>query len=270
MDVFTLAMGLTLLAAGHFMLKDYSRFLSSGYTVKGKVVSLQQAYQYNYSKPLDYSNQSDSSSLTAEETHRSRIFPVIEYRSNRQLVRFTMIDDAISDQPHIGDMLDLRFCRSRRDNNRVGRSTILLITMLAVLTAGLFLGGIFSEMGLTVAHICFASFVLTFCLCLIVAYYRCRDASCKEHDGLGHRNGRMRILISEPSAFNHWASMIDDGRQKRRVRGSQAFGAGCFMSGLVIVATAFLLDANQGAYADSIEQFNQQVERFSLKSFTSL
>lgn len=251
MDVFTLAMGLTLLAAGWFLLRDFSRFLSSGYNAKGKVVSIQQALAgVSFSSPPPH----------YQNINRYGFYPVIEYLSRGESVLFTMVGDRAPDQYHIGDIIDLRFNRSRRHHNRVSRSTVLLITMLTVLSAALLAGAMFADMGLTLVHICFSSIILTLCLFVMVAYYRCQDESCTEQDERG-RNGRRRILISEPSAFNHWAAMIDDGGQKRRILGSQLFGTGCLMSGLVVVVAAFFIDTAQIAYGGSLKELNRQFER---------
>ncbi len=252
MDVFTLAMGLTLLAAGWFMLRDYVRFLTSGYIVKGNVVSIQQSSLHGYSNLTQQTTLANkpehvsSESLYSSDKQYS-LYPVIEYLSNGEAVRFTMISGQSSDQYHIGDAVDLRFCRSRRGQGRVSRSTVSLILMLAVLSVGLVIGAVFSSVGLTIAHICFSSIILTFCLFIMVAYYCNRDESSKARYELDGR-GRMRVLILEPSAFNHWRAMIDDKTQKRRIFGSQIFGAGCLMSGMAIIASVFLIDIAYAAY----------------------
>jgi len=260
MDVFTLAMGLTLLAAGWFMLRDYVRFLTSGYIVKGKVVSIQQSSLHGYSSLIQRAVFADAPELLSPDDLYARdkqysIYPVIEYLSNGEAVRFTMISDQVSDQYHIGDTVDLRFCRSRREQGRVSRSTVSLIIMLVVLSVGLILGAVFSSVGLTIAHICFSSVILTFCLFIMVAYYCNRDENCKARYEL-NRRGRIRVLILEPSAFKHWAAMIDDKAQKRRIFGSQLFGAGCFMSGMIIVASAFLIDTAYAAYGNPFPSLN--------------
>ena len=252
MDVFTLSMGLTLLAAGWFMLRDYVRFLTSGYIVKGSVVAIQQSSLHGYSNLVQQIALANSAEHISSETSYSSdkqysIYPVIEYLSNGEAVRFTMISGLSSDQYHVGDAVDLRFCRSRRVQGRISRSTVSLITMLTVLSIGLAIGAVFSSVGLTIAHICFSSIILTFCLFIMAAYYCNRDENSKAHYELGRR-GRMRVLILEPSAFKHWGSMIDDKTQKRRIFGSQVFGAGCLMSGMAIIASVFLIDTAYAAY----------------------
>ena len=242
MDVFTLAMGLTLLAAGWFMLRDYVRFLTSGYVVKSNVVAIQQSSLYVYSN-LDH-----QAALTKYSSYKQySLYPVIEYLSNGEAVRFTMINSQISDQYHVGDAVDLRFCRSRRVQGRASRSTVALIVMLVVLSIGLFADAVFSSVDLTIAHICFSSAILTFCLFIMAAYYCNRDENSKTRYELDRR-GRMRVLILEPAAFKHWGTMIDDKSQKRRIFGSRLFGAGCLMSGMAIIASVFLIGTAYAAH----------------------
>ena len=256
MDVFTFAMGLTLLAAGWFMLRDYVRFLTSGYIVKGKVVSIQQSSLHGYSRLVQRTSLASPSSDDIYASNKQYgIYPVIEYRSNGEAVRFTLMDDQSADQYHMGDSVDLRFCRSRRVQGRISRSTVSLIIMLAVLSVGLLVGAVFSSVGLTIAHICFSSIILTFCLFMMVAYYCNRDENSKARYEL-NRRGRIRVLLLEPSAFKHWRAMIDDKTQKRRIFGSQVFGAGCLMSGMVIIASAFLIDTAYAAYGKPFSSFH--------------
>ncbi|WP_250656723.1 DUF3592 domain-containing protein [Alkalimarinus coralli] len=267
MDVFILAMGLTLLAAGWFLTRDYVRFLSSGYTVRGAVVSMQHAFLHRYSG-LQQRLASPSLNLYASQlsAHRSSqygIYPVVQYFSNGEPVRFTMIDCEKPGQYHVGETLELRFSRSRRHHNRVGRPTMMLILMLTALISGLMAGAMFSEVGLSFAHICFASLILTFCLFIIGAYYRCQDDCCQEQDKRG-RNGRARLLISEPSSFSHWSSMVDDVRQRRRILGFQLCGVGCFVCGLVVVVAAFLFDITYASYGQHLQLTNSQPESLAI------
>lgn len=213
MDVFILVMGGTLATAGWFLIRDYTRFLASGYTVRGEIVGLERA-------------------------PTSQFFPVIRYAHRNELITFTAIDTQLSRSYQMGDEIPLRVSRSRRHRERLCKSSKLLILMLLLLAVTLSTKALLPSLIENIIEICVASLILTFGVVLMVPY-------CREQDGddsmrnFGGMTGRQIFRLSEPAACSHWEQLLDNIGQKRRIATVRLFGIACLGAGLIVTIIGF-------------------------------
>ncbi|ARU58581.1 hypothetical protein OLMES_4585 [Oleiphilus messinensis] len=218
MDVFLFIMGATLFVAGWFLFWDYVRCLSSVYRVKGSIVAFESAFSKLARGSVNY-------------------FPVIQYRWRGEAVRFTSICSHV-DELRLGDPVDMRFSLSRRRRTRLGRSSITLMLMLALLCAVFFTGAVLANVSISVYHVGLASLIVTFCLFVISLYLKEQDESGTD---ITESQSDYSLSLFEPSAFKHWTNLSGDAHKKVSVFGARLFGAMCFSVGLTLAAGSFLV-----------------------------
>jgi len=219
MDAFTLIMALSLGAAGWFLCRDFVRFISSVYTIKGRVVSVQQVFIPKPPLP-----EALPKYIPFVE---DGFYPVIAYDFNGESVRFTAIGRSISGQFHIGDSVYLKFFKTRRKQNRMTKTSFLLMALIALVCIGLLAGAFYTRVGLTMTQISQASFVLAVCFFILVLYIREQDENNVSLPARGSL-GRYKLALSVPSAFHNWVSNIEDRRQASKIRAARVLG-GIFM-----------------------------------------
>ena len=163
MDVLLLLMGLTLAAAGWLLIRDYTRFLYSTYSARGKVVSIEPGY---WPRPAG-----------SGEARKPGYFPVIEYYWNGESSRFTALMAEAMTSLQMGDLVTVQVSRSRRQKGRLGHGIMVLMALLGSLAFLLMLGAVIQSQRPDMVHVCLASIVLAVCLFIIVMYFRQQDGS---------------------------------------------------------------------------------------------
>lgn len=225
MDIFIFVIGLTLAAASVFLTKDYVRFLLGAYSVRGKVVSIQQVFV-----PCVPQN--------SEVPYvKNGFYPVVEYLSEAGPVIFTVIDPATSGRFHVGDRVGLKVAKTRRRQRRNSKSISILLLAQLLLAACLLSAALFSSFELSTIKIVLASAVLALCLTILILYTRDQDA--QGINDFGHsRFGCPQLCLFEPTACDKWQNAWMDKRQQLKIRGSRVFGAFCMMLAGVLFVLA--------------------------------
>jgi len=226
MDAFTFIMGLTLAVAGLFLYRNYAGFLRGAYAKQARVISIQQVFS------LSTNLQSGIAGYV-----KNGFYPVIEYRADGEPVRFTAIDQQISGNFHVGDEIKLRVLKTRRSKNRVCKTVVLLVSMLALLGIGLFVSAVMSEAQVSLGQIYLASFIIATSLSVLVLYMKDQDEQGEQ--GLTSTlGGRAQICLAEPAAFKKWTSALRDPVQRYKIRSTQFFGATCMCSAVVMLVVS--------------------------------
>jgi len=229
MDVFTLTMSLTLAVAGLFLCRDYARFLRGAYAVSGRVTSIQQVF---VSRP-------ESTECKISKSHvENGYYPVIEYRSPGGAISFTAIDRSASGRFHVGDDIKLLINKTRRQESRICKTVIVLISMLVLLCLDMSAAALISGIYLSAGQIYLASFVITVSLAILVLYARDQDER-GTHQLTRVDGNCAQLCLCEPAAFKNWAFSVRDPVQASKIRSSQLFGATCMCSALAIIVIAF-------------------------------
>jgi hypothetical protein len=226
MDAFTLIMGLTLAVVGIFLYRNYASFLRGVYAKHARVISIQQVFTSSLDLKKNTSNYVENG-----------FYPVIEYFTEGEPVRFTAIDPHVAGNLHVGDEVKLRVLKTRRSKNRVCKTVLVLISMLFLLGFDLFISAFLAEAPLPLGQVCLASVIIAASLSTLVLYLKDQDELYE--DGLtSTKGGRAQLFLAEPAAFKNWTSALTDPAQRYKIRSTQLFGATCMGSSLVMIALA--------------------------------
>lgn len=230
MDAFVFVMGLTLLAAGLFLFRDYVQFLAGVHTLPAKVVSIQQVFLPGLSSETD---------APGGRFVSNGFYPIVEYHSETGPISFTAIDKAISGRFHVGDKLRLRISKTRRSCHRHCKSITALLSLLLVLCVCLFAAALETGAQLSAFKIIGASVVIALCFATLILYTREQDEQGNHRfRAASAASGPAQLCLCEPTAFEKWKGTWQDHRQKTRIRGAQAFGAMCLTSACALLAVA--------------------------------
>jgi hypothetical protein len=232
MDAFTLIMGLTLAVIGIFLYRNYASFLRGAYAKRARVISIQQVFTSNINPKIN-----------ASTFVKNGFYPVIEYFTDNESIRFTAIDQHVSGNLHVGDQVKLRVHKTRRSKNRVCKTVVLLISMLCLLGLDLFISAFFSDAAISLGQVYLASIIIAASLSILVLYLKDQDESY-EHGLTSTKSGRTQLCLAEPAAFKNWTSALTDPAQRYKIRSTQFFGATFMCSSLVVIAMAVQPIAN--------------------------
>lgn len=232
MDAFTLIMGLTLAVVGLFLYRNYASFLRGTYAKQARVISIQQVFTSNINLQTKASNYV-----------KNGFYPVIEYFTDNEAVRFTAIDQHVSGNLHVGDEVKLRVLKTRRSKNRACKTVVLLVSLLCLLGLDLFISAFLSEAPISLGQVYLASITIAASLSILVLYLKDRD-ELYDHGLTSTKSGRTQLCLAEPAAFKNWTSALTDPAQRYKIRSTQFFGATCMCSSLVVIAEAIQPMAN--------------------------
>lgn len=228
MDAFTLVISLTLAVAGLFLCRDYARFLRGTYAVSGRVTSIQQVFHSHMT-----THQPEAIKSHVENGY----YPVIEYRAPGGAISFTAIDQSASGRFHIGDEINLRISKTRRNESRACKTVVALVAMLALLCVGLSAAAFISGIDLSAIQIYLASLVIAIGLAILALYVREQDERGASQTTQIAGN-RSLLCLCEPSAFKNWAFSVKDPVQAYKILGSQFVGASCMCGAFVMLIVA--------------------------------
>ena len=227
MDALILLMGLTLISAGWVLIWEFTRFLHCSYAVQGRVVSLEPGY-------------SRSTLRISEGQSNYYFFPVIEYYWEGSKIRFTSLDESCISGLQVGDQVQLSFSRSRRKHTRLGRMVTLMLTMMAMLIAGVVSGAVLLNQHVDMVHVLMASVILAGCLFIIVLYMRQQDETAVDSDNHARRSVLNCVFLQEPTNVNYWRGLFTNRKQRRRIIVSKMVGGGCLVSGVLLFMMAIV------------------------------
>jgi hypothetical protein len=227
-DAFVFVMGMTLATIGLFLFRDYVRFLSGTHRIRGKVVTIQQAFIPRRDA------QEEGCQFVSDG-----FYPVVEYQSEGEAVRFTAIEKAASGRFHVGDKLSLKVSKSRRKRHRHCRSMSVLTALMTVLAGFLVFFAFASGHHLSILKIVCASFVLAFGFAMFIIYLREHDEQGND-TSIDHNRAYPQLCLFEPTAYDKWQSNTRDRRQLQRIRGVRAAAGFCFTSASMMLGAALL------------------------------
>lgn len=226
MGAFTFVMGLTLAVAGIFLFRNYAQFLRGAYAKPARVVSIQQVF-------------SSCSHLPSDITRfvKNGFYPVVEYYSKGESVRFTAIDQGVSGNFHVGDELKLRVIKTGRSKNRMCKTGCVLVSLLMFLALSIGGAALASSTDDLLGPIFSASFIIAICLAILVFYMKDQDERCV-HNLSTTKNGRTQLFLVEPAAYKNWTTALTDPVQRYKIRSTQFIGMACLGTAMVMLATA--------------------------------
>lgn len=228
MDASLIVMGLTLACAGVFLLRDYVQSLVCKHLVHANVVSIQQVF----------TPQLMAAGKPPNPYVADGFYPIIEYMSDGQPIRFTAIDAATSGRFHVGDRIKLKITQSRRKSSRSSRSLLVLLVLCLVLAGLMTFAAATDGLHMSIFKILGGSVVLAIGLTMMIIHTREQDERGLE-SLVDSGRAYAQFCLHEPTAFEKWRVAAADKRQQLKIRSAKAFAGCCFTAASMLFVVAF-------------------------------